>query len=190
VDARAQPVQRLRGHGGNQLPYIDKVVLTLAENLEVLNLRADRGRVRLPAAPPGPRQAAGVHRESGPGRLQGLSRPRRLRRRHDHQVQPELRRRPGDRQVVQHGPTSAGLWRSDRPRSDHETFWLGTGTPSSVVPADNNKYNPGPQYRKMWATARRKEGQRDAGQDRPRQRRMPRASGCAATARAGCASRS
>ena len=34
----------------------------------------------------------------------------------------------------------------------NETFWLGTGTPSSVVPADNNKYNPGPQYRKLWAT--------------------------------------
>src|SRR5256885_751986 len=34
----------------------------------------------------------------------------------------------------------------------NETFWLGTGTPSSVVPADGNKYNPGPQYRKLWAT--------------------------------------
>jgi peptide/nickel transport system substrate-binding protein len=34
----------------------------------------------------------------------------------------------------------------------NETFWLGTGTPSSVVPADGNKYNPGPEYRKMWAT--------------------------------------
>ena len=34
----------------------------------------------------------------------------------------------------------------------NETFWLGTGTPGSVVPADNNKYNPGPQYRKLWAT--------------------------------------
>src|SRR5258708_5620130 len=34
----------------------------------------------------------------------------------------------------------------------NETFWLGTGTPSSVVPADNNKYNPGPEYRKLWAT--------------------------------------
>ena len=28
---------------GNQLPYIDKVVLTLAENLEVINLRAIAG---------------------------------------------------------------------------------------------------------------------------------------------------
>ena len=36
---------------GNQLPYIDKVQLTLAENLEVLNLRAIAGRVRPPGAP-------------------------------------------------------------------------------------------------------------------------------------------
>src|SRR5207245_5661900 len=28
---------------GNQLPYIDRVVLTLAENLEVINLRAIAG---------------------------------------------------------------------------------------------------------------------------------------------------
>jgi peptide/nickel transport system substrate-binding protein len=34
----------------------------------------------------------------------------------------------------------------------NETFWLGTGTPSSVVPADHNKYNPGPEYRTRWAT--------------------------------------
>lgn len=34
----------------------------------------------------------------------------------------------------------------------NETFWLGTGTPSSVVPADHNKYNPGPEYRTLWST--------------------------------------
>jgi peptide/nickel transport system substrate-binding protein len=34
----------------------------------------------------------------------------------------------------------------------NETFWLGTGTPGSAVPADHNKYNPGPQYRSLWAT--------------------------------------
>ena len=34
----------------------------------------------------------------------------------------------------------------------NETFWLGTGTPSSVVPADGNKYNPGPSTGR-WATS-------------------------------------
>src|SRR5712691_957929 len=34
----------------------------------------------------------------------------------------------------------------------NETFWLGLGTPTSMAPADSNKYNPGPEYRTMWAT--------------------------------------
>ena len=33
-----------------------------------------------------------------------------------------------------------------------EVFWLGTGTPGSVVPVDTNKYNPGPEFRKLWST--------------------------------------
>ena len=56
---------------GNQLPYIDRVVLTLAENLEVINLRAIAGEYDFQAAAPRPRQAARVHREPGRGRLQG-----------------------------------------------------------------------------------------------------------------------
>jgi peptide/nickel transport system substrate-binding protein len=34
----------------------------------------------------------------------------------------------------------------------NETFWLGTGTPGSVVPVETNKYNPGPEWRTKWAT--------------------------------------
>jgi peptide/nickel transport system substrate-binding protein len=34
----------------------------------------------------------------------------------------------------------------------NETFWLGTGTPSSAAPADDNKYFPGAEYRAKWST--------------------------------------
>jgi peptide/nickel transport system substrate-binding protein len=34
----------------------------------------------------------------------------------------------------------------------NETFWLGTGTPSSAAPADDNKYFPGAEYRTKWST--------------------------------------
>jgi peptide/nickel transport system substrate-binding protein len=34
----------------------------------------------------------------------------------------------------------------------NETFWLGTGTPSSTAPADDNKYFPGAEYRTKYAT--------------------------------------
>ena len=44
---------------GNQLPYMDKVQMTLGEDLEVLNLRGYLRRVR-PAGPThGPAEAAG-----------------------------------------------------------------------------------------------------------------------------------
>ena len=51
----------------------------------------------------------------------------------------------------------------------NETFWLGTGTPGSVVPGDANKYNPGPGVPEAVGDARRQEGQRAARQDRARQ---------------------
>ncbi len=34
----------------------------------------------------------------------------------------------------------------------NETFWLGVGTPRSVVPAANNLYYPGEKYDTLWAT--------------------------------------
>jgi len=34
----------------------------------------------------------------------------------------------------------------------NETFWLGLGTPGSLVPVDTNKYNPGPEWRTKWHT--------------------------------------
>jgi len=34
----------------------------------------------------------------------------------------------------------------------NETFWLGLGTPGSLVPVETNKYNPGPEYRTLWHT--------------------------------------
>jgi len=43
VDAGANPYSVFVDPAGNQLPYIDRVVLTLAENLEVINLRAIAG---------------------------------------------------------------------------------------------------------------------------------------------------
>ncbi|MBV9358689.1 MAG: ABC transporter substrate-binding protein, partial [Chloroflexi bacterium] len=34
----------------------------------------------------------------------------------------------------------------------NEAFWLGLGTPTSMAPADHNKYFPGSEYRTLWAT--------------------------------------
>jgi peptide/nickel transport system substrate-binding protein len=34
----------------------------------------------------------------------------------------------------------------------NETFWLGVGTPGSVVPIEDSPYNPGPEWRTRWST--------------------------------------
>src|SRR5947199_352965 len=137
---------------GNQLPYIDRVVLTLAENLEVLNLRAIAGEYdfqqrhidlgKLPVFIEN-QTRGGYKVYLDPGDYGG---DMIIKFNLNYDADPESAK----------WFTTADFRRAlalgiDRDQIN-ETFWLGTGTPSSVVPADNNKYNPGPQYRKMWAT--------------------------------------
>src|SRR2546428_791503 len=137
---------------GNQLPYIDRVVLTLAENLEVLNLRAVAGEYdfqqrhidlgKLPVFIEN--QARGGYKVYlDPGDYGG---DMIIKFNLNYDADPEIAKWFNTADLRR--ALALGI---DRDQIN-ETFWLGTGTPSSVVPADNNKYNPGPQYRKMWAT--------------------------------------
>ena len=66
---------------GNQLPYIDKIQSDPGREPGGAQPARHRRRVRLPGAPHRPRQAAGLPGEPAEGQLQGVSRPRRLRRR-------------------------------------------------------------------------------------------------------------
>jgi len=137
---------------GNQLPYIDRVVLTLGENLEVINLRAVAGEYdfqqrhldlgKLPVFIEN--QVRGGYKVYlDPGDYGG-----------DMIIKFNLNY-DADGEIAKWFSTAdfrrALALGIDRDQIN-ETFWLGTGTPSSVVPADGNKYNPGPQYRKLWAT--------------------------------------
>jgi peptide/nickel transport system substrate-binding protein len=137
---------------GNQLPYIDRVVLTLAENLEVLNLRAIAGEydlqerhVDLGKVPVilENQQRGGYKLSLDPGDYGG-----------DMIIKFNLSYE-ADAELAKWFNTAdfrrALALGIDREQIN-ETFWLGTGTPSSVVPADHNKYNPGPEYRTLWAT--------------------------------------
>ena len=137
---------------GHQLPYIDRVVLTLAENLEVLNLRAIAGEYdfqqrhidlgKLPVFIEN--QARGGYKVYlDPGDYGG---DMIIKFNLNYDADPEIAKWFNTADFRR--ALALGI---DRDQIN-ETFWLGTGTPSSVVPADNNKYNPGPQYRKMWAT--------------------------------------
>ena len=136
---------------GNQLPYIDKVVLTLAENLEVLNLRAIAGEYdyasrhvdlgKLPVFIEN-QQKGNYKVYLDPGDYCDLIIKFNLNYDADAEIAKWFNTADFRRAL------SLGINRDQI----NETFWLGTATPGSVVPVDTNKYNPGPQYRKLWAT--------------------------------------
>jgi len=137
---------------GNQLPYIDRVVLTLAENLEVINLRAIAGEYdwqqrhldlgKLPVFLEN--QVKGGYKVYlDPGDYGG---DMVIKFNLNYDADPEIAKWFNTTDFRR--ALSLGI---DRDQIN-ETFWLGTGTPGSVVPTDSNKYNPGPQYRKLWAT--------------------------------------
>ena len=137
---------------GNQLPYIDKVVLTLAENLEVLNLRAIAGEYDF--------QSRHIDISKLPVFLDNQGRG-------DYTVSLD----PADigcdaclfvNQTYDADPEIA-IWLQNRDfrialshgidrEQLNEAFWLGLGTPGSQVLAETSPYNPGPEYRSMHST--------------------------------------
>jgi peptide/nickel transport system substrate-binding protein len=137
---------------GNQLPYFDKVQMTLAENLEVLNLRAiageydsqerhtalnkipvflenqQKGNYTVHLDPAANGADAGIHFNQSYNA--------------DPEVAKWLRNRDFRHAIA------LGIDRDQL----NEVFWVGVGTPGSVVPSEDTVYNPGPEWRKKWAT--------------------------------------
>lgn len=137
---------------GNQLPYIDKVQMTLAENLEVINLRAIAGEYDLQA------------RHLDIGKLPVLVENQ---QRGNYTVRLDTGDYGSDVciyfNLTYEKDMEIGKWmRStdfrralslgiDRDQLN-ETFWLGTGTPGSMIPSPENRYSPGEQFRTLWHT--------------------------------------
>jgi peptide/nickel transport system substrate-binding protein len=137
---------------GNQLPYIDRVVMTLAENLEVINLRAIAGEYDFQARHLDigkvpvflENQKRGGYKLSLDPADSGCDACLKFNMNYD-----------ADREV--------GKWLAntdfrralslaiDRDQLN-EIFWLGLGTPGSLAPAESNPYSPGPEYRTLWST--------------------------------------
>ena len=137
---------------GNQLPYIDRIQMTVAENLEVLNLRAIAGQydlqerhtamTKLPVFLEN-RDKVGYDVRLDPA-LNGSDAT--LQINHAYEADPEVAKwlHTADfRRAL-----SMGIDRDQL----NETFWLGIGTPGSIAPADSTPYNPGPEWRKKWST--------------------------------------
>jgi peptide/nickel transport system substrate-binding protein len=137
---------------GNQLPYIDKIQLTLAENLEVLNLRAIAGEYDLQARHIDigklpvivENQQKGNYKVSINPMLTGSDYGIFFNMHYD--ADPELAKWYGN--VDFRRALSLAI---DRDQIN-ETFFLGIGTPGSGAPAESNKYSPGPEWRQKWST--------------------------------------
>jgi len=137
---------------GNQLPYIDNVVLTLAESLEVVNLRAMAGEYDM--------QERHIDLQKLPIILDNRDRG-------NYDVHLDLAYHGADNAIhINHSykddpEVAKWLHTADFRRALslgidrdqlNETFWLGLGTPGSVVPSEVMPQNPGPEWRKRWST--------------------------------------
>jgi peptide/nickel transport system substrate-binding protein len=137
---------------GNQLPYIDRVTFSLAENLEVLNLRAISGEYDFQARhiDIGKLPVFLENQEKGGYRvyldIADYGSDMIIKFNLSYDADPELAKWFSNADFRR--ALSLGIDRNQI----NEVFWLGTGTPGSVVPADHNKYNPGPEFRNLWAT--------------------------------------
>jgi peptide/nickel transport system substrate-binding protein len=137
---------------GNQLPYIDRISMTLAENLEVLNLRAIAGQYDL------------QERHTALAKLPVFL-ENRAKGGYDVRLDPALNGSDATLQTNQayEADPEIAKWlhTSDFRRALsmgidrdqlNETFWVGVGTPGSVAPAESVPYSPGPDWRKKWST--------------------------------------
>jgi len=135
---------------GNQLPYIDKITMTLAENTEVANLRAIAGEYDI--------QERHMHLSKLPVFLENAKKGN-----YTVHLDPGLN---GSDVAIHLGnsyvadPEISKLLKNkdfrhalalgiDRDQLN-EAFWLGVGSAGSVAPAPDSLYSPGPEWNKKW----------------------------------------
>ena len=139
---------------GNQLPYIDVVVLTLAEDLEVINLRAIAGEFDW--------QGRHLNMAKVPLYLENMEKG-------EYRLHFDTQDVGSDATVkfnmAYKDDLEVGKWLANTDfrralslgierEQMNEVFFLGFGVPGSFAPATNNPYSPGPdsEWRTKWST--------------------------------------
>jgi peptide/nickel transport system substrate-binding protein len=136
---------------GNQLPYLDGIQMTLAENLEVLNLRAIAGEydmqerhtdiAKIPVFLENMEQGDySVHLDPG-----AYGSDATLQVNHSYDGDPEVAQWLHNADFRR--ALSMGIDRDQL----NETYWLGVGSPGSVAPDPSVPQSPGEEWRTMWA---------------------------------------
>lgn len=137
---------------GNQLPYIDRISMTLAEDLEVLNLRAIAGEydyqarhislANLPVLLENA-EAEGYTVSLDPAQ-HGADGAFMFNQ--SYEADPEIA------QWIKNADFRRALSLGVDRDAINEIIFLGIGVPGSAVVAESSPFNPGPEYRELWST--------------------------------------
>jgi peptide/nickel transport system substrate-binding protein len=137
---------------GNQLPYIDRISMTLAEDLEVLNLRAIAGEYDYQARHISLANLPVLLENAEAGNYTVHLDP--AQHGGDGAIQVNLSYR-GDAEIAKWLQTAdfrrALSLAIDRD-AINEIIFLGIGKTGSAVVAESSPFNPGPEYRSLWST--------------------------------------
>ncbi|MDR1317201.1 MAG: ABC transporter substrate-binding protein [Spirochaetales bacterium] len=137
---------------GNQLPYIDRITMTLAENAEVANLRAIAGEYDI--------QERHIHLAKLPVFLENQAKGN-----YTVHLDPASNGADcaihvgtsyvGDPEIMKwlrnkdfRHALALGIDRDQL----NEAIWLGVGVAGTIAPAPDTLYSPGVEYNKKWAT--------------------------------------
>ena len=137
---------------GNQLPYIDKVILTVFENIEIHNLRAIAGEYDYMARHVDIQKIPVFLENEDKGKYKLYLDPGDyggdmiIKFNMSYNEDPEIRKWFDKRDFRR--ALSLAIQRDEI----NETFWLGVGVPRSPIPAEANLYYPGAKYDRLWAT--------------------------------------
>jgi peptide/nickel transport system substrate-binding protein len=137
---------------GNQLPYIDKIQMQLAENLEVLNLRVIAGETDFQERHPDlaklpvfiENQEKGNYKVHLDPANFGSDAPLRLNMSYEADAEVKKWLNDKDFRIAM----SLGIQRDQL----NEALWLGMGTPGSYIIGESSPYSPGPEYRTLNMT--------------------------------------
>lgn len=136
---------------GNQLPYIDRISMTLAENLEVLNLRAIAGEYDY--------QSRHISLANLPVLLENAEKgnytihldPAQHGADAGLQVNLSYEADPEIAKLLHTTDFRRALSLAINRNKINEIIFLGIGKPGSAVVAESSPFNPGPEYRELWA---------------------------------------
>ncbi len=137
---------------GNQLPYIDKITMTLAENTEVANLRAIAGEYDIQERHMGLAKLPVFLENAEKGNYTVHLDPAfngsdcALHFGNAYEGDPEIAKWIKNKDF-RHA-LSLGIDRDQL----NEALWLGVGTTGTTAPSPDTIYNPGVEWNKKWAT--------------------------------------